>query len=574
MNHRILFVLPIAYALSGCAGDDHGSPAVGAGSRSEPASGDLADLADSTVIPPASLASAGDSATGTSIVAIQPASGAASSPIVLNSAPTSAQSTNAGDAYEDVGTNPFVVTAHDPFSTFAIDVDTASYDIFRRDIGFGTLPQPESVRLEEYINNFNYDYPAPAKEDAEPFAISLAAAGDVLGRGTALLRVGIQGRLPEEFEKKPTNLVFLIDTSGSMQTADKLPLVKEVLTLTLDFLDPQDTVSIVTYAGFTQVALAPTPVENKAEIAQVIESFSAGGSTAGASGLVLAYGEAEDGFIEEGLNHIVMCTDGDFNVGLSSDKEIVQLIREKRETGVTLTALGFGVGNLNDSMMEKVSNAGNGAYGVISSSEHAERYVSDRMLSTIGHIAKDVKIQVEFNPDHVQGYRLLGYENRAIADDLFRDDSIDAGEIGAGHTVTALYELALTNQELPEVEGAPEIEDGEPVDGEREIAEEDLVLLKVRYKEPNATAEDAAKEIQAALAPENIHQELATADDDLAWAAAMAAFAELLKHSPYADTDARSQIQEIVEAQRERDADRAEFAELFGKALPLLEKED
>ncbi|MDD9942493.1 MAG: von Willebrand factor type A domain-containing protein [Myxococcales bacterium] len=477
---------------------------------------------------------------------------------------------NEGDRYDGVGTNPFVVTAHDPFSTFAADVDSASYDLFRRDVNLGIVPRPTSVRLEEYINNFSYDYPAPDREGAAPFEISLSAASDALGRDTTVLRVGIQGKPRAAFAKKPTNLVFLIDTSGSMRSNEKLPLVQEMLTLTLDFLDPEDTVSIVTYAGATRVALEPTAVADKAQIAEVINSFAAGGSTAGASGIKLAYEQAQAGFIDGGINHVVLCTDGDFNVGASSDDALVTLIEDKRTTGVTLTALGFGIGNLNDSMMEKVSNAGNGIYSVISSSVHAERYVSERMLSSLEHIAKDVKIQVEFNPDHVQAYRLLGYENRAIADDLFRDDSVDAGEVGAGHTVTALYELVLTNQELPEVADAPATDDGEPVEGEREIDPSDLVLLKVRYKSPEASESDPAAEIQATLSPDNVHEGLPAADDDLAWAVAVAGLAEILKKSPYGDPAALPTIEGIIRPQASRDADRTEFVELYDKLAPML----
>jgi Ca-activated chloride channel homolog len=477
---------------------------------------------------------------------------------------------NDGDKYESVGVNPFTVVAHDPFSTFAADVDTASYDIFRRDVNLNLIPQAGSVRLEDFVNYFRYDYPAPQESAEHPFAISLAAVGNPLGRATTLLRVGIQAQKPPASEKKPASIVFLIDTSGSMQTEEKLPLVQHLLTETLNVLDADDTVSIVTYAGDTSVRLPPTPVAHRSVIEAEINGLDAGGSTAGAAGLTLAYEQAAAGFINDGINHVVLCTDGDFNVGPSSDEELVQLIEEKRKTGITLTALGFGIGNLNDAMMEKVSNAGNGIYSVIASKTQATSYAEDKMLATLVHVAKDMKLQVEFNPETVRAYRLLGYENRAIADDDFRDDMVDAGEVGAGHRVTALYELVLAGDDIPMPEEGPEIVDGEAVEGKREIAAEDLVLVKVRYKAPGATEEDAAYEVSATLAPSAIAE---VGDDDVRWAVAMAAFAEFLKGSPFARDEDLEVIGAIVQAQKDRDLERTEFAELFAKALTLLGKD-
>jgi len=488
----------------------------------------------------------------------------------LTSSPP-AEDTDSGDKYQAVGTNPFTVVAHDPWSTFAVDVDTASYDIFRRDVNAGVLPDRASVRLEEYVNNFAYDYQAPSANDETPFAITLATSPHVLDRGTSLLRVGLQGQSPPPFEKKPANLVFLIDTSGSMSDTDKLPLVRHVLTRTLDILAPTDTVAIVTYAGSTGVALPPTSVSQRTIIAAKIESFSAGGSTNGAGGLELAYAQAQAGFIQDGINHVILCTDGDFNVGPSSTTELVAMIEAKRKTGITLTVLGFGSGNLNDEMMEAISNKGNGIYGVISSTEQADRYVSERMLSTIVHIAKDVKIQVEFNPASVYAYRLLGYENRAIADQDFRNDVIDAGEIGAGHRVTALYELVPAGGAVPERQGAPAMVDGAAAEGALEVAASELVLVKVRYKAPDATETMPAREVRASLGATAIPSQTA-ADRDTQWAVAVAAFAEILKASPYAEPDAVPQIAAIVNADASRDADRSEFATLFAKARSLLGK--
>lgn len=476
-----------------------------------------------------------------------------------------------GDRYEAVGTNPFTRTDHDPFSTFAADVDTASYDIFVRDASDGMLPAPDSVRLEEYVNFFPYDYEAPEPGADVPFAIHLAAAQHPMGRQLAQLRVGIQAEAPPPSEKRPTNLVFLVDTSGSMHAGDKLPLVKRVLTGALAALDPDDTISIVTYAGSVGVALRPTPVSRADEIAAVIESFEAGGGTSGASGIRLAYDQAEAGFIEGGINHIVLCTDGDFNIGISDTDALVELIEEERAGGVTLTALGFGRGNLNDAMMERVSNAGNGIYSVITSAAHADRYAERAILNTLVHVAKDMKIQVEFNPEHVVAYRLLGYENRAIADDDFRVDTVDAGEVGAGHRVTALYELVLVGQSIPDVPGAPAIAEGEPTADPREIDPAELVRVKVRWKDVGASEADAAHETTASLTPADVSDDLyAAADEDFLWAAAIAAFAEILKGNAYGDPADLDYIGTIVEAQRDRDEDRAAFADLFATVRGLV----
>jgi Ca-activated chloride channel family protein len=435
----------------------------------------------------------------------------------------------------------------------------------------GVLPSPDSVRLEEFVNYFDYDYPAPDAADEHPFLISLAAAPSVFDRPTTLLRVGIQAEKPPPTEKKPANLVFLIDTSGSMRSAEKLPLVQRVLTRALDVLDPDDTIAIVTYAGSTGVAMEPTPVSMRDVIEERIESFSAGGSTAGAAGIQLAYEQARDAYIEGGINHVILCTDGDFNVGASSDDALVALIEQERQSGVTLTALGFGSGNLNDSMMEKVSNAGNGTYSVITSVTHANRYAESGLLSSLIFVAKDMKIQVEFNSEEVLAYRLLGYENRDIADMDFRNDTVDAGEVGAGHRVTALYELVLKGGMVPAGEGLPEAQDGEPVEGEREIAAEDLVLVKVRYKDVDAGNTAPALETSSTLLPSDVAASYLDLDGDFQWAFAIAAFAELLKESPYADAGLLGMLDGIFVAQQGDDPDRQELVELFQRARASLE---
>jgi Ca-activated chloride channel family protein len=443
--------------------------------------------------------------------------------------------------------------------------------VFRRDVNLGALPAPSGVRLEEYVNYFSYAYPAPALDAPHPFSIQLAAAPSLFARETLTLRVGIQGALPPESEQKPANVVFLIDTSGSMSSGDKLPLVQLTVIEALNVLAPTDVVSIVTYSTTADVRLAPTPVSEKAAITAVVESLFADGSTAGAPGIDLAYAQAEAAFVEGGINHVVLCTDGDFNVGPYTTEELVDLIVEKRKTGVTLTALGYGADNLNDPMMEAVSNAGNGIYGMISNAAQAVEYVDQRLLSTLIHIAKDMKIQVEFNPERVLAYRLLGYENRAIADDDFRDDVVDAGEVGAGHRVTALYELVLAGTELPDVEGAPDPLDGDAYTGAAEVLPADLALVKVRYKQPDAAEDDPAREVAAVLSADAPQDSPAALDGDFRWALAIASFAEILKRSPYADASRLDTIREIVHAtEYATDSDRNEFKALFDAASTML----
>jgi len=478
--------------------------------------------------------------------------------------------TEPGGTYEAVGTNPFVLAESDPLSTFAVDADTASYDIFRRDVNNGVLPPAASVRLEEYVNDFAYHYQPPAEDSADPFAIHLAAAPSLYDTGTLLVRVGIQGKQAPA-ERGAANLVFLVDVSGSMGSEDKLPLVKVVLDEALETLRPTDHVAIVTYAGTTAVALPPTAVSEKDAIRSVIDSLQAGGGTAGGAGMSMAYDQASLGFVEGGINHIVMCTDGDFNVGISTTAEMLDLIREKRQTGITLTTLGFGSDNLNDAMMEQVSNAGNGMYSVISSHDQAIQYVNDRLLSTMFHIAKDVKIQVEFNAEKVLAYRLLGYEDRAIADDEFRDDTVDAGEIGAGHRVTALYEVVPAGAAVPAPDGAPELIDGEEYAGPIEVDADDLVLVKVRYKQPGATESDPAKEVASSLPASAAAASYEELDVDFRWSVAVATFAEILKKSPFARPDQLDVIGRIIKSDPDATSgQRGEFATLFTKAVGMV----
>lgn len=466
------------------------------------------------------------------------------------------------EKYPMLKAQPFVLAAHDPFSTFAADVDTASYDLFRRNLEHNLPPTPESVRIEDFVNYFKYDYSAPEAGGEHPFKVSLAATQNAFGRDTVLVRVGIQAKNAPS-EKKPANLVFLVDTSGSMAAEDKLPLVQFLAKRALDLLGPEDKISIVTYSEQAIAQLEPTPVAKKAEITAVIDRLSASGSTNGAGGIQLAYEKAQAAFIEGGINHVIMATDGDFNVGISDPEQLVKFIEDKRKSGITLTALGFGLGNLNDALMERVSNAGNGIYSLITSQEQASRYAEERLLATILHVAKDLKIQLEWNPAEVEAYRLIGYEDRAIADQSFRDDKIDAGEIGAGHRVTALYEVVRKGGKVPQPEGAPAAEGGDAVEGDREIGQGDLVQVKIRYKAPGASESDAAKELSQSLKPGDIGASFDAADKDMRWAAAIAAYAEIVRKSPYALPNARDQLRTIFADQAARDFARTEFLKLY-----------
>lgn len=461
----------------------------------------------------------------------------------------------------------FVLTRSDLFSTFAADVDTASYDIFRRSLAQGTLPAPTEVRPEEYINYFTYDYPKPDLESDQPFSISLAVSAHVDDRrSTKLLRVGIQAAKPDEVPS--ANLVFLVDVSGSMAAPNKLPLVQLVLREVLAELHATDTVSIVSYAADTRVRLAPTPVRDRAKIEQTIDALQAGGGTNGASGIDLAYQEAQAGFVEDGINHVILCTDGDFNLGITSPDALVSLIEQKRKSGVTLTALGFGERN-NDAMMERVSDAGNGMYSVVFDSDQAVEYAHERLLWTAFHIAQDMKIQVEFNPAQVYAYRLIGYEDRKVADDQFRNDRVDGGEVGAGHRVTALYELALSKDDLPDF-GPISRGDAEADDVDAEVGADELVRVKVRWKQPGAAARDAAAEVDASLASDAIEEDPEALDADAKWAVGVSRIAEILQASPFASPRELSRVRTLLEPQADVDPERSELVSLLPQLSSLM----
>jgi Ca-activated chloride channel family protein len=364
------------------------------------------------------------------------------------------------EAYAPITENHFLPVMQNPLSTFSIDVDTASYANVRRFLNQNTLPPPNAVRVEELINYFTYDYPEPGNLD-DPFSVNIEVADCPWNTEHLLARIGLQGYEIPASERPASNLVFLLDVSGSMQPHNKLPLVKEALTLLINELDSYDRVAIVVYAGSSGLALPSTTCNNKQTILNALNNLSAGGSTNGAAGIQLAYDVASENFIPDGVNRVILATDGDFNVGITDRSDLTSLITERAADGIFLSVLGFGMGNLKDATMEQLADRGNGNYAYIDNIAEAEKVLVDQISGTLVTIAKDVKIQVEFNPAMVAAYRLIGYENRALAARDFNDDAKDAGEIGAGHSVTALYELVPAGEEFRGDEGFEEVADGE-----------------------------------------------------------------------------------------------------------------
>jgi Ca-activated chloride channel family protein len=350
------------------------------------------------------------------------------------------------EAYDHIQDNPFLAAVTNPLSTFSIDVDTASYSNVRRFLTSGQLPPKDAVRVEELVNYFRYDYPEP--DGKRPFSITTEVAACPWAPEHRLVLVGLRGRSLDDASLPPRNLTFLLDVSGSMGSPDKLPLLKRAMGLLVDTLREEDRVAIVVYAGASGLVLPPTSGAGKGEILDALDALRSGGSTAGGAGIELAYRVAGQSFVEGGINRVILATDGDFNVGVSSEGDLVRLIEEKRESGVFLSVLGFGQGNLQDSKMEKLADHGNGNYAYIDSIREARKVLVSEAGSTLVTIARDVKIQVEFNPALVTAYRLIGYENRALRAEDFADDRKDAGEIGAGHTVTALYEIVPAGVEI------------------------------------------------------------------------------------------------------------------------------
>ena len=430
------------------------------------------------------------------------------------------------DRFSHFDPNPVKVTAEEPVSTFSIDVDTASYSFMRASLQNGVLPQQDAVRTEELINYFPYDY-APPDNRETPFAAHVALIPVPWNAASRLLHVGIKGYVADRSAAPRANLVFLIDTSGSMDAPNKLPLLINSFKLLLSVLAPEDTVAIVTYAGSAGMALAPTKVAERDKIAASLERLDAGGSTAGAEGIRQAYLLAEQHFVADGVNRVILATDGDFNVGITDLEELESFVARKRDNGMFLSVLGFGMGNYNDELMQRLAQNGNGNAAYIDSLSEARKVLVEEATSTLFPIAKDVKIQVEFNPALVSEYRLIGYETRMLKREDFLNDRVDAGEIGVGHTVTAIYELTPVGSGAERI--APLRYQDEEAKPGTEFADE-YAYLKIRYKLPDS---DTSTEIVRAVIQADAFESVQAAPRDVRFAAAVAAFGQLLRGGRY-----------------------------------------
>jgi Ca-activated chloride channel family protein len=472
---------------------------------------------------------------------------------------TSELSENGTEEYNLIQENDYKDVIKNPLSTFSIDVDNASYSNMRRYISYNQKPPKDAIRIEEMINYFTYDYPQPKNE--HPFSIITELSECPWNTEANLLHVGLQGKELSFDNIQASNLVFLIDVSGSMQPANKLGLLKTSLKKLVDQLSPDDRVAIVVYAGAAGAVLPSTLASKKTEIKSAIDRLESGGSTAGGAGIKLAYKIAVDNLMDDGNNRIILCTDGDFNVGASSDAEMVRLIEEKRTTGVFLTVCGFGMGNYKDSKMEKIADLGNGNYYYIDGENEANKVFVTDLRATLFTIAKDVKIQIEFNPAKVESYRLVGYENRLLNKEDFEDDTKDAGELGAGHTVTALYEIVLTNDETSVHKGESELE----IPNQKEHAiddlkyqvttiksdalfTEELMTVKLRYKDPKGSK---SKLIEHPMTESAVT--LKNASDNFKFSAAVAEFGLLLRDSKFKGNASCSEVIKLAQASKGND---------------------
>jgi len=463
------------------------------------------------------------------------------------------------EGYNRIYDNKFLEVAQNPLSTFSIDVDTASYSNIRRFLNNNQMPPQDAARIEEMINYFSYDYPQPKGDD--PFSVTLEGSTCPWNAEHQLVLVGIQGKKLDAQKLPASNLVFLIDTSGSMQSVNKLELLKQSFRLLVQQLTANERVAIVTYAGSAGLVLDSTPGNQKEMILGAINNLYAGGSTAGGAGIKLAYEIAKKNFISNGNNRIVLATDGDFNVGVSSDAELVRLIEEKRKEGVFLTVLGFGAGNYQDAKMEQLANKGNGNFYYIDNLNEGKKVLVSELGSTLFTIAKDVKIQIEFNPAHVKAYRLIGYENRILAKEDFNDDTKDAGELGAGHTVTALYEVipAGSSEAVSNV-------DALKYQKQTVSPSDDLLTIKLRYKAPDA---DVSQLIEQSLKKGDIFDK--PLSNNFQFASAVAEFGLLLRKSEYKGKASYEHVISAATAAKGNDTwgYRAELIDLVKKAQLL-----
>jgi Ca-activated chloride channel family protein len=449
--------------------------------------------------------------------------------------------------------NRFLAVKQEPLSTFSIDVDAASYSNIRRFVNNGGLPPKDAVRIEEMVNYFTYDYPQP--EGEHPFSVTTELSECPWNPDHQLIHIGLQGEKIPTDNLPPSNLVFLLDVSGSMDAPNKLPLLKSSFKLLTDQMRPQDKVAIVVYASASGVVLEPTSGQEKSKILAALNDLEAGGSTAGGAGIQLAYKLAREHFVEGGNNRVILATDGDFNVGASSDAELVRMIEKERKSGTFLTILGFGMGNYKDNKMQQLANHGNGNHAYIDNIEEARKVLVTEFGGTMFTIAKDVKLQLEFNPAYVEGYRLIGYENRLLQNEDFNDDRKDAGELGSGHTVTALYEIIPAGQKSDFLQAVDELkyQDQAPAKG---VKNGELMTVKLRYKQPDG---ETSQLLQSTLSSRGT--DLKQSSANFRWSAAVAELGMLLRDSEYKGKADYEQVLQLAKGAKGEDEQgyRAEF---------------
>jgi len=470
------------------------------------------------------------------------------------------------EEYSRIVETDFLDAIRHPFSTFAADVDPASYANVRRFIMHDQLPPVDAVRTEEFVNYFDYNYPEPA--EGKPLSISVEYSECPWDKTDRLVHVGIRGKRPEDKGSKPSNLVFLIDVSGSMEPADKLPLLKRAFRMLVKQLAPEDQISIVVFNTRAWMLLPSTPGSEKKTIAECIDALSAGGSTAGGAGIELAYEEAKENFIKGGNNRVILATDGDFNTGVSSTSELVRFIEKQRDEGIFFSVLGFGMGNYKDNRLQELADRGNGSHAYIDNILEAKKVLVSELRATLFTIAKDVKIQVEFNPAQVRSYRLIGYENRRLPDEDFEDDTKDAGEIGAGHTVTALYEIVPAGDRGVSP-GTYKTKYVETVIKKAAAETDEVLTVRIRYKEPDG---GVSKELSAILRGKP--KKLSETSDSFRFSAAVAEFAMLLRDSQYKGDATLDGIKKLAKASCGEDpfGYRAEFMSLLERVGILMEE--
>ena len=487
----------------------------------------------------------------------------ATSKMILSSPPPPPQQRNA-ETYKEIKENSFVAVAQQPVTTFSADVDRAAYANVRRIIGYGQIPPKDAVRIEEMVNYFDYDYPAPEEGSVSPLRVSPELAPAPWNPNHLLLRIGLQAKKIDLAKAPPSNIVFLIDVSGSMDEENKLPLLQSSFKMLLGQLRPDDKVAIVTYANGTKVALPSTSVKDKEKIIKVLDNLYASGGTSGGKGIQLAYEQAQKSFIKNGNNRIILATDGDFNIGINNTTDLEKFIEKQRESGIYMSVLGFGMGNYRDDMAETIADKGNGNYAYIDNITEAKKVLVNELSGTLFAVAKDVKLQLEFNPKYVKEYKLIGYENRMLANEDFTNDKKDAGEIGAGHTVTALYELVPSDGKVAQSLRYQSQELNEKGKGN------ELGFLKIRYKDPKVKDAKSVEITEPLVFNKKALKETST---DYRFAASVAEFGILLRDNSNKANATYDQVIELAEGAIGKDPEgyRKEFVRLV-KSVKMLPK--